>query len=205
MKTNASPIIALTGGIACGKSLAARVLNSIAGYELLNLDALAKDLMQSESSIQDAIQREISPNAYTTTGVLDREWLRNEIFRERTSREKLEAIVHPHVRKHWLHKIESQRSAKEGLIIEFPLLYEVQAESHFDCVVVVAASEATQIQRIAEHRVLSEQMARKILASQMPISDKVARADHIIWNDSGLDLLKSQVAILSESLLRPQT
>lgn len=205
MKSKAASIIALTGGIACGKTLVAGVLSSIVRYELLNLDALAKDLMQSEPSIRVAIEHEISPNAYTPTGVLDKQWMRDEIFRDRVSRERLEAIVHPHVRKRWLQKIESQRSANVGLLIEFPLLYEVQAEMHFDCVVVVAASETTQIQRISEHRVLSEQMARKILASQMPISDKVARADHIIWNDSGMDLLKSQVAILSESLLRPQT
>lgn len=193
--------LGITGGIACGKSAFAGMVAKILGIQRIDTDRIAKDLMTQNAEIRHAICDRISSSAYYSDGSLNRDWIRKTVFENPEIKSRLEKIVHPAVRATWRTQMDVAREKQEGLIVEIPLLFELQLQKEFDDVIVVAASEGTQIQRLLEKRDLKEEMARKILASQMTITDKINLADHVVWNDSGLDLLECQAEILSESLL----
>jgi dephospho-CoA kinase len=194
-------IVGITGGVACGKSSFATLISKSLGADVVDTDALAKRLMSDDPEIRHAIRVNVSPRAYLAEGGLDTKWIRDTVFTEPDLKRRLEAIVHPAVREGWMRLVATARSTGAGLIVEIPLLYEVHAEPEFDVVVVVAASSSSQISRLVIGRNLSPTIARNILASQMDISDKVKRADRVVWNDSGLDLLKRQAELLSASFL----
>jgi len=194
-------VVGITGGVACGKSAVAAMMSKSLGVEVLDTDTLARRLMSDDPEIRHAIQVELSPRAFFPDGRLNTEWIRNTVFTNAESKKRLEAVVHPAVRQEWMRLVAIARSSGAGLLVELPLLYEVHAETEFDLVVVVAASNSTQISRLETSRNLSPTIARNILASQMDISDKVRLADRVIWNDSGLGLLKHQAELLSASFL----
>ncbi len=196
-----SLIVGITGGVACGKSLFSAIISKRLCVDRVDTDTLAKRLMKDDSEIREAIRSRVSPEAYFSDGGLNTEWIRENIFTNPDFKKHLEAIVHPAVRREWKRLVATARGSGAGIIVEIPLLYEVHAESEFDLVVVVAASNSTQISRLQKSRNLSPMIARNILASQMDISDKVLRADRVIWNDSGLDLLERQAELLSASFL----
>jgi len=203
MKNNVTErIIGITGGVACGKSTAASILADQLSVEHVDTDRTAKQLLEEDPAIRVAVKAKISPRAYRADGKLDREWLRNAAFSDPSVRERLNAIVHPSVRTEWTAKVNQCRMGKVGLLVEIPLLYEVNAAEFFDEVVVVGASPATQIDRLTKVRGLSELIARKILASQMNLSDKVKRASRVLWNDSDLATFKRQADYLSAILLK---
>jgi len=194
-------IVGITGGVACGKSAFAALMSKSVGADVVDTDALARRLMSDDPEIRHAIRVNVSPRAYLPDGGLDTGWIRDTVFTEPDLKKRLEAIVHPAVREEWMRLVATARSTGARLIVEIPLLYEVHAEPAFDLVVVVAASGSTQISRLVGNRNLSPMIARNILASQMDISDKVKRADRVVWNDSDLDLLQRQAELLSASFL----
>lgn len=131
-------------------------------------------------------------------GDIDRVKLRQVVFRDPPLRRKLEQILHPEVFKagqeaHSL-AFESRRNL---LVYEIPLLYEVDSRQKRDFDLVVAASEEIQRLRLAEKRGLEPEMIENLLKSQMPVSEKVRRADLVIWNDGSETELEEQVFILS--------
>lgn len=200
MPSDTCPVIGITGGVACGKSTVSAHIADRLTVEHLDTDQLAKQFMNEDAETRASIISQISPLAYAKDGTLNRKWLRNAIFSDQTIRSTLNAIVHPKVRTYWLSKINDSRKSKTGLIVEIPLLYEVHAAEPFDLVVVVGASSAKQVERLTTKRGLSESLARKMLATQLDLSDKIALADRVIWNDSGLEPLKNQADYLSAQL-----
>ena len=82
------------------------------------------------------------------------------------------------------------------LVLDIPLLYETGAEVLLDRVVVVGCRFETQLRRLTELRRLDETVARKIIASQFPLADKISRCQHLIWNDSTPSALEAQVKLL---------
>ncbi|MFY8215389.1 MAG: dephospho-CoA kinase [Chthoniobacterales bacterium] len=195
-------IIGITGGVACGKSTAASMLADRLSVPHVDTDRMAKRLMAEDPAIRVAIESEISPRAYGLDGKLDRDWLRNATFSDPRVRDRLNGIVHPIVRQRWTAQVSACRISKGSCLVEIPLLYEVNAAAIFDEVVVVGASPEVQVDRLTKLRGLSDTIARKILASQMNLSDKVKRASRVLWNDSDLATLKRQADYLSAILLK---
>jgi len=196
-------VIGLTGGVACGKSHFGRELSRLLGANYIEADRLAKAEMAHNPAVRNALIQAFGPAIFLHDGSLDRNHLREILFSSSEAKRTLEAIVHPAVRTRWQTSVSSARASCLNLVVEIPLLFEVKAEEFFDAVAVVASSETLQLQRMMEKRGLSDAVARKILASQMPISDKVHRADYVIWNDSHLDFLMNQAAYFADFLSRP--
>ena len=108
------------------------------------------------------------------------------VFADDAARKKLEAILHPRIREAWLAQIEIWRKENHRLaVVVIPLLYETQAESHFDKIICVACSAANQHQRLLERGWTPEQIQQRI-AAQMPVDQKIARADFVVWTDGDL-------------------
>ena len=95
---------------------------------------------------------------------------------------------------------DDAKSGKNWLCIDIPLLYETKVEGHFDRVIVVACSPATQRQRLRMARGLSDDIADRILAAQLDLREKISRATHLIWNDSTPASLERQATLLANWL-----
>lgn len=142
-------------------------------------------------------------SARTTSGEVNREWLRDVVLPEPALRQQLEGILHPPV----LVALELARAnaASAGMnlfLAEVPLHYEIGASVSADFVIVVASSRSVQVRRMMENRGLDEQTVQKFLDAQWPVEAKVERADAVIWNDGSLASLAAQVLTLASPLLQ---
>lgn len=194
-------LIGVTGGVATGKSAVARLFAQM-GAVVLSADAVAREVTSPGSPLLAEIARELGAQ-YVKDGLLDRAALADLVFAEPDARRKLEAIVHPVVFDRLRNAIEELRNRSpkpEVVIVEVPLLYEAGWEGWFDEVVVVTAPLDEQVHRIRIRDGLPADAALARIRSQMPIEDKVARADHVIVNDGTIeDLVGSVEAIMRNS------
>jgi len=188
--------IALTGGIATGKSHCAARFTAL-GVPLIDADQLARDVVQPGSPALAAIGALFGPHVIDVSGALDRQAIARVVFADAEARRDLEAIIHPHVYaaiERWFDGL----SAPFG-IADIPLLFETNRAADFDAVVVAACPSEQQLNRLRQ-RGLSDTDARHRLASQLPIEDKVSRADFVIDTSGSIEQTDEQVVEVWERL-----
>ena len=200
--TDVVPILGITGGIATGKSNFTNLLRRIMPSEVFDADECARDLTANNPDIKQEIISQFGAEITTGGGEIDRAKLRKIVFAEPEKRTKLEAILHPVIRARWMQLAQNNRAARSNdwLFVDIPLLFETHAEEFFDAVVVVVCSASTQRQRLLATRGLGNDMAGKMIASQMDLSLKIEKADHVIWNNSSLLHLEQQTDIFAAFL-----
>lgn len=161
--------IALTGGIACGKSLAAKFLNEF-GIQTIDADDLVHELV---------------PEA-------ERRRLAKIVFSDPAARKALEARLHPIVRA----RIDAflGASASPCRLAVIPLLFEVRWDADFDIICCVASGRETQIRRMMTTRGYTREEAEARLAAQLPVEEKAAKSHYVIRNDGTPDELRAEVA-----------
>jgi dephospho-CoA kinase len=191
------PVLGVTGGIATGKSTFNQTLLRRLPAEFFDADRAAHALLEGDAETRQAIEAAFGVGVYNAEGKPDRVRLRELVFADEQNRRQLEAILHPAIRRSWMARAEIARSTDSWLVIDIPLLYETGAESHFDRVVVVACSPATQRRRLDVYRHLAPEMAEQIIAAQLDLATKVRKADHLIWNDSSVSCLERQTDLLA--------
>lgn len=194
------PTLGITGGIATGKSTFRRLLLERLDADFFDADACARELLDSNEAIREQVLENISPAAYLPSGEPDRALIREIIYGDIAKKKTLEGILHPAIRARWSARAIELTKRDRLFVVDIPLLFETRAEGLFDHVIVVAASETVQIDRITRIRGLPENLARKILASQWTLAVKMQRATHVVWNDAGLAPLESQAALLAAHL-----
>ena len=192
--------IGLTGGIACGKSTVARLLARKHAY-LICADEAARAALGKGQPAWRQVVRTFGKRILTTDGNIDRKKLGALVFASPRKRARLEAIVHPHVRRQWRRQLARCAGERKfrAAVVDVPLLYEVNIAKLFDAVVVVAASRATQLKRLRE-RGLSGREAEARIGAQWPIQRKIDLADYVVWNDGSLPLLRQQVNRIWKSI-----
>ena len=182
----------LTGGVGMGKSTAARFLRE-RGAPVVDADELARQLVQPGQPALADIQAAFGREVIGSTGELKRAGLAQIIFADANARKKLEAILHPRIRERWLDQIANWRGEGRPLaVVVIPLLFETRAESQFDKIICVACSAAAQRERLLARGWTPEQIGRRI-AAQMPVEQKIARADFVIWTDGTPEVSARQV------------
>jgi dephospho-CoA kinase len=187
----------LTGGVGMGKSTVARTL-SACGVPVVDTDELARQLVQRGEPALTEIQNLFGGDIVAADGQLRRAELAGIVFSDPTARQKLEAILHPRIRQGWLAQVEAWRKAGHQLaVVVIPLLFETQAESHFERIVCVACSSGSQHERLAARGWDADQIQRRI-AAQLPVEQKIARADYVIWTEGTLETSAEQVARILE-------
>ncbi len=197
------PKIAITGGIASGKSTFTLALRDLTGAEAFDTDACARQLLASDAESLAALRKAFGAEVFDASGqTVDRAALRAIVFADPARRRDLEAILHPRVRARWQGWLQErlQKSPDAILLIEIPLLYETGAAGFFDKTVVVGCSLATQMRRLTGPRRLTEVTARQIIASQWDLAEKTRLCDHLIWNDGSLDRLHAQAVLCARHL-----
>ncbi len=185
--------IGLTGGIGSGKTTACRLFSEL-GVPVLDADQIAHDLTRPGQSATRTIIKTFGEKIGSKDGGIDRTRLRQLIFNDPESKQKLEAILHP------LIYAEIERRAlslkADYCIIAIPLLIETHAEHLVDRVLVIDASEATQLQRAGPRDSSDAASIIKIIKSQASREERLGRADDIIHNDGNIESLKAQVCNL---------
>lgn len=193
------PVVGITGSIASGKSTVAVWLVEALGAEFFDADRSVRELTRHLET-QAAIRREFGPQVFDSKGLLDRSALRAIVFSDPERRRALEAILHPAVRAQWMGRAETARREGRWFLADIPLLFETGAAEHFDATVAVGCSRGTQLRRLTQNRGLETQAALQMMAAQLDMSAKLAKADHVIWNDSTIENARAQSEMLSKLL-----
>jgi dephospho-CoA kinase len=185
-------VCGLTGGVGMGKSTTTGFLRT-RGVHVVDADQLARQLVQFGETALTEIQNQFGKDVITAHGQLCRSELARIVFADSNARQKLEAILHPRIRERWLMQIENWRKENCSLaVVVIPLLFETQAESQFDKIICVGCSAASQQKRLLERGWTTEQIQLRIVA-QMPVDQKIARADFVVWTDGDLDSHRRQL------------
>jgi dephospho-CoA kinase len=193
--------IGITGGIATGKSTIAaalhRSLSSRLPVEWFSADFEARRLTDNDLGVQEEIKSVFGAQLFDSERRLQRERLRDLVFRDPSARKILESILHPRIRSAWLERANGGTL----LLAEIPLLFETKAEKHLDLVIVTACSRSTQINRLIEERRLTLKLAESMIAAQMPLEEKIRRGDRLVWTDCPPKITTAQIDRLSTELL----
>ena len=182
--------VALTGGIACGKSTVAELWRR-RGAEVIDADKVGHELIAPGGECVDAVIREFGPAVRAPDGGVDRRRLGAVVFADVRARARLNGVLHPVVIRRlraWAEEIRRQDRLGVAVI---PLLYEVGLEREWDAVVCVASDEKTMLERLAG-RGLTPAEAQARIASQWPLREKMARADRVIENNGSLAELEQK-------------
>jgi dephospho-CoA kinase len=184
-------LIGLTGGIAAGKSTVAEHWRKLGAHEI-DADALAREAVARGSAGLEEVVKEFGPGVVTEDGDLNRAALGAIVFTDEARRERLEAIVHPIVRRlgqAQLAELEAKFGPSVVVIYNVPLLVETNSDLPFDTVVTVEAPEDKQIARMMKLRGMSKDDAVARIRSQASPVQRAARADHILNSNQELALL----------------
>ncbi|WP_246227099.1 dephospho-CoA kinase [Propioniciclava coleopterorum] len=192
--------IALTGGIASGKSAVADLLAE-RGAIIIDADVLAREVVEPGTPGLDAIEARFGAGVLTPDGALDRAALGRIVFADPDARADLESITHPAIRERaeWL-----RAAAPPGSVVidVIPLLVEAGLAGRFDTVVVVDTDEETQLARLRARNGLSREDALARLDAQASRERRLAAADLVVENTGDLDALRRRVAVLWGELTR---
>jgi dephospho-CoA kinase len=191
--------VALTGGIATGKSFCAARFAEL-GVPAIDADLLAREAVAPGSAGLRAVVSRFGASVLRPDGGLDRPALAALVFSDRTARAELEAIVHPEVYRRINEWFAGRPPATRFAVADIPLLYETGHEHEFDRVIVSACDPAEQFRRLIDRDGLSPDAARARLLAQWPIGEKVARAHYVIWTDGGFAATEEQVRVVFEAL-----
>jgi dephospho-CoA kinase len=173
--------VALTGGIATGKSHVLRHL-AARGVPTIDADVLAREVVSPGTAALQAIAARFGAGVLDASGALNRRALADRVFADAGARKDLEAIVHPAVYDaigEWLARLDAA-GRDPVAVADIPLLYETGHEGDFDRVIVTRCEPAQQIARLQARDGLSEAEARARLAAQWPVEEKAARAHYVI-------------------------
>jgi dephospho-CoA kinase len=181
------PIVALTGGVAAGKSTVAEEL-AAGGAIVVDADLLARKAVEAGSPALEDIVRSFGAGVLDASGNLDRSALATKIFDDDVARQTLNSIVHPVVR--LLSEEEFSRAQSESpervLVYVVPLLVESRQTQDFDLVVVVDAPADVRVRRLMEHRGLTAEQALSRVSSQASDAERLAIADVVLDASGGL-------------------
>jgi dephospho-CoA kinase len=193
--------VALTGGIATGKSHVLAQFKSLA-VPTIDADTLAREVVAVGTPGLKAVVLRFGEDVLDQAGALDRRKLASIVFADAEARHALEQITHPAIRRAMDSWFESLGDADPGFAIaDIPLLYEVGRDKDFESVIVTACDSDTQIRRVMARDGATEQEARQRIAAQLPNAEKIRRADYVIKTDGTFEDTDRQVREVWRSLV----
>ncbi|HEX8899531.1 MAG TPA: dephospho-CoA kinase [Chthoniobacterales bacterium] len=191
------PAIGITGGISTGKTSFVDCLRELVpDARFFNADQAARELSDRDREVRGLIEKEFGAEVYSQSGDLNRKRIRSIVFADAGKKRALEQILHPRIRRQWSLEAERHRNSAELFFADIPLLYETGGETLCNRVVVVACSPSVQLERLMARMDLKESEAQRMIDGQMPLTEKIAKADHVVWNNGGRDELKEQARLL---------
>jgi dephospho-CoA kinase len=186
------PAIGITGGISTGKSTFCDCLREIIpAAKFFDADLAARSLAELPE-VKQEILGHFGREVLSPEGDLNRAKLRAIILANATKRRSLEQILHPRIRRLWMAEAKKHRNSPDFFFADIPLLYETGGETLCERVVVVACSRNVQFDRLAKRKSLKRSEAEQMINSQMPLEEKIKRADYVVWNNGDRVTLMEQ-------------
>jgi dephospho-CoA kinase len=185
--------VGLTGGIASGKSTAAKFFGDL-GIPILDSDQVARDVVEPGQPPLERLVERFGASILTPDGHLDRPALRNIVFSDPKARADLEALTHPAIG-----AAMEARSASAGgpyQILVIPLLVEKNLRAQVDRVLVIDCDQALQLRRLQARDRSSAPEGQAIIDAQASRAARLKAADDVILNDGSMDTVREQVAVL---------
>jgi dephospho-CoA kinase len=196
--------LGLTGGIASGKSAVAAMLREM-GFSVLDADSLAHRLIEPGNSAYDEVLLEFGQAVLAPSGNVDRTKLSAIVFNDRAKLDRLNAIIHPHVAEIVFRQFAEWERAgtRDAAFVEAALLIESGIHKKLDGLVVAWCQPQQQLERLVA-RGLSEAEARRRIAAQLPVAEKLRLATEKIDCSGSLEQTRLQVQALAGKLRRAQ-
>ena len=203
--TSAVFSVGLTGGVGSGKSTIASML-STRGAGVVDADAISHDLTRAGGAAIEPLRASFGEHAIAPDGSLDRDQMRAVAFSDSAARTRLEALLHPLIRKAMRQRAAAL--AADGcpyILFVVPLLVESGTwRASVDRVLLIDCSEATQINRVCARPGMNESAARQIMQAQASRQQRLAVADDVLMNEAPLAEIENQIARLHQQYLRRQ-
>ena len=196
-KNKKSARIALTGGIATGKSLVSNFFRELK-ISVIDTDIISREILHSNKSILCEIRNSFGNHIFSQ-GELKRKKLRKIIFENRKKRLLLGSIMHPEIRKETLKRIQMEEGVYHIIVI--PLLYNSPMKNDVDRIIVVNCTDTIQLQRLLKRDSETISQAKHIISSQASRQDLLKIADDLIQNNQSKQATKSQVIKLHQKYL----
>jgi dephospho-CoA kinase len=201
--------ICVTGGIACGKSSVGAFLRA-SGVNIIDADEVCHALLSQGGPLVEKIVFAFGEGVLSRDGGINRPALGRIVFYDSEKRLKLNELVHPQARQAinlWLKMQEAGRVQKNRLCarragiaaVLVPLVYEAGWEAGWDAIVCVASPLSIQIERLARKGFSRKEAAARV-AAQMPLAEKMSKADYVIFNAGPLSGLRQQTALVFRSI-----
>ncbi|MEH6516585.1 MAG: dephospho-CoA kinase [Halioglobus sp.] len=191
-------IIGITGGIGSGKSAVTDRFEAL-DVTVVDADKVARIIVEPGQPALEKIAEHFGADILLADGSLDRAALRAKVFSQPQERLWLEALTHPLIREEILAQLNSSRSPYA--ILSSPLLLETSQKSMAELVIVVDVPEQVQLERTVHRDNNDADQVRRIMAAQMPRSERLELADIVIDNSGALEKLDEVVKDLHEKFL----
>ncbi len=196
-------VVALTGGVASGKSTAARMLRAL-GAEILDADQVAREVVEPGQPGLEEVVAAFGREFLTPDGRLDRRRLADLIFSDPEARRRLNAILHPRILARLQDRIREIAALRPQtvVVVDLPLLFDVPLPEfeHLDAIVVYA-SPTTRLRRLMHRDGLTEEEAAARLRAQVPLETKLQKARWVVDNEGPLERTREQVERIWEEIL----
>ncbi|MAG43564.1 MULTISPECIES: dephospho-CoA kinase [Thalassolituus] len=192
-------ILGLTGGIGSGKSAASAYFRN-QGIVVVDADIVAREVVEPGQPALLAIKQRYGSEALHDDGTLNRAWLRAKVFAEPDERKWLESQTHPRIRDSIIAQLKAATSPYA--ILESPLLFESGQSELVARTLVIDVPEEIQVERASSRDGNEEEQIRRIIAAQIPRSERLQRADDAVDNSGNLEALYSQLEPLHQSYLQ---
>ncbi|MDJ0729110.1 MAG: dephospho-CoA kinase [Crocosphaera sp.] len=184
-------MIGLTGGISTGKTTVSHYLTTVCHIRVLDADSYAREAVELNSPILQTIKQRYGADICLNNGELNRKKLGNIIFNDFGEKQWLESQIHPYVRQRF--QQEMTQCQQRIVVLDIPLLFESQLTHLVTEIWVVYCSYEQQLQRLMNRNRLSEKEAIARIKSQLPLEEKIQKANIVLDNSSTLDRLYQQI------------
>ena len=191
-------IVGLTGGIGSGKSAAAKIFVEL-GIDVIDADELSKNVLIENQKAKKIFVEKFGQKYINSNDEIDRELLREDIFKDEKKRKDLEGIIHPIVREEISEFVGSSKSIYK--IIMVPLILETNSVDAYEKIVVVDCDFDKQIERASRRDDVSKENVENIIKNQASREERLSIADQVIMNNASLDDLRLEVIKVHQKLL----
>lgn len=191
-------IVGLTGGIGSGKSLAADYFAKL-GITIIDTDKIAREIVKPNTTLFKKIVKKFGRTIITPEGSLDRVKLRSKIFSDYSARKWLEKLLHPVIIDKMIK--QAKKATSPYCLLILPLLFEAQLENKVNDILVIDAPKKLRIKRIQERDHLKIKDIQAMMETQVTRKERLAKANHVIKNNSVPSALKKQIEKLHKFYL----
>jgi dephospho-CoA kinase len=179
----------------CGKSTALRYFRDL-GAAVIETDAVVRSLLAEDRDLIREVREAFDDGVLDAEGKIDRRELGRRVFRNSDALARLEALIHPRVRDHWMRELKENHPV---LIVEIPLLFEKDLADHFTLTICVSSRPEVQHRRLRAKGMTESQIQYR-QQRQLSLEEKMRRADIILYNNGSPDHLREQVERVMQQL-----